>query len=176
MNDRRLHRTPVTDGGASRDLGAERHHILRELRHQLERHPAVEAAWGTPEGEYSAVEAEIDPSYFGRVGERATLRIVWQPTPEVDQSDQRPDSDDPLISGPMTHFSALFRVHYSEPGGLDCGFHHEPNPHVNGWFHFQRRASPNEAYEYSEETLEARSPASALWEILDKFEYILRET
>lgn len=165
----------VSDGGTPNDPGANRHRILRQLRQQLEQHPGVDTAWGTPEGEYAAIEANVDPSYFGRDAERATLQVVWQPNPDIGQSGQRPSPDDPSTPGPRTHFSAVFRVHYSEPAGLDCGFHNEPNPHVDGWSHFQHRDSPDNEYDYTVETLGARSPVSALWEILDKLESKLRD-
>lgn len=162
------------DGGAPRDPGARRHHVLRELRQQLELHPAVETAWGTPAGEFSTVEARIDPTYFGREAETATLPVVWQPIPDVDPEDGLPDPGGPSISAKRTAFDATFRVHHSEPGGFDCRFHNEPNPHVDGWCHAQWRASPDEEYEYRPASLEARTPVGALWEILEGLESILR--
>lgn len=162
------------DGGTPGDPGAERHHVLRQLRQQLELHPGVEAAWGTPGGAFSAVEARIDPAYFGRGADTATLRVVWQPTPDDDPGDRPSDPGDPSKPGPRTAFVAMFRVHYSESGGFDCGFHNEPNPHVDGWFHVQWRASPGEAYDYRPASLEARTPVGALWEILEELESILR--
>lgn len=177
---RESHGTPASvqllafDGGAPGDAGAERHHVLRQLRQQLELYPAVEAACGTPDGEFSAVEAHIDPVYFGRKDETATLRVVWQPTPDVDPGDRLHDPADPSTPAQRTAFDAMFRVHYSEPGGFDCGFHNEPNPHVDGWYHLQWRASPDEEYEYQPASLEARTPVGALWEILEELESILQ--
>lgn len=162
------------DGGSPGDPGAERHHVLRQLRQQLELHPAVEAAWGTPTGEFSTVEARIDPAYFEREADTATIEVVWQPTPDVDPEDRLPDPGDPSFSATRTAFDTMFRVHYSEPGGFDCGFHNEPNPHVDGWFHVQWRASSDEEFEYRPASLEARTPAGVLWEILEELESILR--
>ena len=156
------------------DAGAERHRILRQLRQQLEQHPAIEAAWGEPDGAYAEVGATVMPRYFGRDAETATLRLAWYPTPTVSERDSRPDPEGSRTPGPRTHFEAMFKLHYSETSGADCGFHNEPNPHVEGWFHFQERATPNTTYEYSPATLDARTPVSALWELLDLLEEQLR--
>ncbi|WP_336361611.1 hypothetical protein [Haladaptatus sp. ZSTT2] len=157
----------MTDVGS--ESGAERHRILRELRQQLEQHPAVEAAWGEPEGSYAEVVASVNPSFFGRETETATLRLVWYPAPTYteDESDAHGDG---WIENPRTHFEAMFKLHYSESSGYDCGFYIEPNPHVEGWFHFQERDSPDTEYEYEPSRLDARSPVSALWELLDLLE------
>lgn len=151
-----------SDGGAG-DLGAERHRILREIRQQLELHPAVDAAWGTPPGAYAAVDARLDPTYFGRDVKSATLRVVWQPVP-----DGQFGSDD------RTAFDAMFRVHYGEPDGFDCGFHNGPNPHVDGWCHVQWRRSVDAPYEYEPASLEAGTPVGALWGMLEGLEELLR--
>lgn len=154
------------DGGTGGDPGARRHHVLRQLREQLELHPAVDAAWGTPTGTYAAVEASVDPTYFGRDADSASLLVVWQPTPT--------DTDRLQPSDRRTAFDAMFRVHYSEPGGFDCGFHNEPNPHVDGWLHVQWRASTDEPYRYEPASIEAGTPVGALWEILEELEAMLR--
>lgn len=163
------------NGDRSAESGVERHRILRQLRQQLEQHPAITAAWGEPEGEYAEVAAEVSPTYVGRTATSATLRLVWYPTPTVPKENKRPDPADPTTAGPRTHFEAMFKLYYSESSGYDCGFHNEPNPHVEGWFHFQERPTPNTAYEYSPCSLDARSPASALWELLDLLEAKLRD-
>ena len=152
-------------GPGTSNPGAERHRILRELRQQIESHPAVERARGHPDGEYSEVTAALDPSFFGRRGESATLRMTWYPIPESQSAEIRPER-------PRTSFT----FHYSEVGGYDCGFHNEPNPHVDGWFHFQERSSPAEAYEYVPAELEARTPPSAVWEMLDQLAARLQQT
>jgi hypothetical protein len=151
----------------SPDPGAERHRILRQLRQQLEQHPAVESARGQPDGAYAEVTARVDPARFGRDADSATLRLVWHPNPDVPDGGGRSDPADPSVAGPRTNFGAMFKLHYSEAGGYDCGFHNEPNAHVDGWFHFQERPDPNTEYDYEPATLDARTPTAALWELLD---------
>lgn len=160
----------MTGEPPNRDRGAERHRILRQLRQQLEQHPAVEAAWGEPDGAYAEIGATVSPAYFGRDAKTAKLRLVWYPSPTVANRDSRPDPENPTTAGPRTHFGAMFKVHYSESSGYDCGFHNEPNPHVEGWFHFQARSTPDTKYEYSPASLDARTPVGALWELLDLLE------
>lgn len=154
------------DGGTGGDPGARRHHVLRQLREQLELHPAVDAAWGTPPRAYAAVEARVDPTYFGPDADPASLTVVWQPAPT--------DTDRLQSSDGRTAFDATFRVHYSEPGGFDCGFHHEPNPHVDGWCHVQWRVAPDAPYEYEPASIESGTPVGALWEVLEEIEVMLR--
>jgi hypothetical protein len=96
----------------------------------------------------------------------ATLHVVWHPLPDGAET-ARPDAIDRSTARPRTAFDAVFRLHYSESTGYDCGFHSEPNPHVEGWFHSQERFDPGEEYTYVEAGLEARTPTSALWELLD---------
>lgn len=158
----------MTRGGTT-DPGAERHLILRNLREQVIKHPAVTAAQGHPEAEYSEVHAEVNPSFFGRTADSATLRITWYPIPDGEADSVFPDR-------PRTTFRATFKLHYSESTGCDCGFHNEPNPHVEGWFHFQERHSPNTPYNYERVELAARTPVSALWEMMDKLDERLRES
>ncbi|AQL42323.1 hypothetical protein BV210_06180 [Halorientalis sp. IM1011] len=147
--------------------GAERHRILRQLRRQLEQHPAVDHARGQPEGAYAEVTTRLDPDHFGRTADSATLRLVWHPNPDVPDDDRRPDPTDPSVAGPRTTFDAMFKIHYSEDGGYDCGFHNEPSSHVDGWFHFQERADSDAEYDYEPATIDAGSPTAALWELLD---------
>jgi len=137
----------VTDGGrdSSRNLGQERHRILRELRHQLDPHPAVEDVRGVPNGKFRELRANLDPAAFGRDAEDASLRVSWWPAPD----------------GPE------YAIHYSESTGFDCGFHREPNPHVEGKTHYQERDSPDEAYEYEAVELSPRTPTRLLWTVLD---------
>ena len=150
MRTRANERQPpfITDGGrdSSRDLGQERHRILRELRPQLTRHPAIEDVQGIPDGKFRELRADINPSAFGRDAERATLRVAWWPAPE--------DSE--------------FAVHYSESTGYDCGFHREPNPHVDGKAHFQERSGPGDDYEYESVSFSVETPSRLLWTILDQ--------
>lgn len=140
--------TLIADGGrdSSGDLGQERHRILRALRHELDRHPAVTAVRGVPDGTFRELRAELDPSAFDRDAEGASLRVSWWPAP-----------DDPE-----------YVFHYSETTGFDCGWHREPNPHVEGKTHFQKRSNPDDAYEYEAISLSARTPPRVCWTVLDR--------
>ncbi|MFC7156253.1 hypothetical protein ACFQPA_12450 [Halomarina halobia] len=137
----------VADDGrdSTRDLGQERHRILRELRRELERHPAVQRARGVPDGKFRELHADLDPTALGRGAERATLRVAWWPAP-----------DDPG-----------FAFHYSDSTGFDCGWHREPNPHVEGKTHYQERDAPD-GYEYETATFGGETPSRTLWAVLDR--------
>lgn len=141
----------VADGGrdGARNLGRERHRILRELRRELERHPAVEHAIGAPDGRFRELHAELDPTQRfppSSAVEHAALRIAWWPAP-----------DDPE-----------FAFHYSDSTGFDCGWHREPNPHVDGKTHYQERDSATDDYEYEPVTFDATTPTRLLWSVLDR--------
>ncbi|MFB6119166.1 hypothetical protein [Halosegnis sp.] len=66
-----------------------------------------------------------------------------------------------------TPIRADYTVHYSEPDGLDCGFHCEPNPHVDGLLHYQQRETPNSTYTYEPVSFGAHSATGLLWEVMD---------
>lgn len=136
----------LTDGGAPGARGQQRHRILRELQRELERHPAVEHVVGTPEGKFRELRASLDPTMFGVPEETATLRVTWWPAPD----------------GPEYAF------HYSESSGFDCGWHKEPNPHVDGTLHYQERNSPDDDYQYEPVSFAATTPPRILWTILDR--------
>lgn len=154
------------DGGSrtADESAAKRHRILRALREQLERYPAITNAQGIPEGQYAEVRAEIDPAYIGRTADHATVRVTWHPNPtEVSVENRK-----------RTSVAANFTFHYSESSGFDCGWHLEPNPHVSGHLHYQERRSPDDEYSYEEFTLNATSAVGVLWEVLDALESRLR--
>ncbi len=65
-----------------------------------------------------------------------------------------------------TPLRAYYTLHYSEPEGFDCGFHCEPNPHVDGLLHYQERVDGG-GYAYEPVGVGARSAAGLLWELLD---------
>lgn len=67
-----------------------------------------------------------------------------------------------------TPIRAYYTLHYSEPDGLDCGFHCEPNPHVDGVLHYQEREDPNDAYSYEPVGFDARSATGLFWELIDE--------
>lgn len=142
--------TTVADGGRdpSDDRGQLRHRILRELRHELERHPAVREVRGSPDGTFRELRAVLDPAVLGRDADRATLRVAWWPGPDEPE----------------------FAFHYSDDTGFDCGWHREPNPHVEGATHYQERRSPDEEYTYEAVSLGAATPPRTLWVVLERLE------
>lgn len=143
-----LYRAAVvaTDGGNSSGLGQERHRILRELQRELERHPAVQRVTGTPDDKYRELRAILDPAVLSAEAEKATLRVTWWPAP-----------GDPE-----------YAFHYSDDTGFECGWHRQPNPHVDGKLHYQERSSPDEPYEYESVSLSAAAPPRILWTVLDR--------
>jgi len=149
------------DGGTTPGRG--RHRILRELRGELARHPAVRSVAGEPPHEYREIQASVDPREFGRSSQTASLRVTWLPTPSPgpDASDRTSDT------WLRTPIHAYYTLHYSEESGFDCGFHCEPNPHVDGLLHYQERDSAADAYTYEPATATARSASSLLWELMD---------
>jgi len=150
-----------SDGGTT--PGRDRHRILRELRSELARHPAVLSVEGDPPSEYRELHATLDPSWFGRPRETASLRITWipDPSPEPDESDRAGDA------WLRTPIQAFYTVHYSDSSGFDCGFHCEPNPHIDGLLHYQERDEADDRYTYEPVSFDARSVSGLLWEIMD---------
>lgn len=150
-----------SDGGST--PGRDRHRILREVRGELLRHPAVQSIKGKPPDEYRELRAALDPVWFGRVAETASLRVTWipDPSPGPEASDRANDT------WRRTPIRAYYTVHYSEPDGFDCGMHCEPNPHVDGLLHYQERANADSAYSYEPVSFTAHSVTGLLWEILD---------
>lgn len=141
-------RAPIvlTDGGTSDDFGRKRHRILRELHRELERHPAVQRVTGRPDDRYRELRATLDPVILGVEADDATLRVTWWPA-----------SDDPE-----------YAFHYSDDSGFDCGWHREPNPHVDGKLHYQERPSAEEPYAYESVSFSADTPPRILWTVLDR--------
>ena len=50
--------------------------------------------------------------------------------------------------------------------GRDYGWHHEPNPHVEGWGHFQQRSSAEGQYAYDSHTFSSKNPTRVVWEVM----------
>ncbi|WP_138004436.1 hypothetical protein [Halalkalirubrum salinum] len=149
------------DGGSG--PGRDRHRILRELRGELARHPAVRFIEGEPPDEYRELRATLDPSWFGRPAETASLRVTWIPDPSPS-----PEASDRVNDAWMrTPIRAYYTLHYSEPDGLDCGFHCEPNHHVDGLLHYQARADTDDTYTYEKISFGARSLSGLIWEMMD---------
>ena len=159
------------DGGreTTQDDGANRHRILRSLREQLERHPAIISACGSPDGQYAAVETDLDPARFGRDSESASLRVTWHPNPQLPPVTSLDDRR-------RTSLTSNFTIHYRESSGFDCGVHLEPNPHVDGHLHYQERTSPTDEYEYDDVSLAATAPVGVLWEALEIIANRLQQT
>ncbi|GAA0475281.1 hypothetical protein GCM10008985_34590 [Halococcus dombrowskii] len=59
-----------------------------------------------------------------------------------------------------------FSFHYQDETGIDFGWHHEPNPHVEGWGHFQERQNSKTEYTYEPQTFSSTNPTRVVWEVL----------
>ncbi len=150
-----------SDGGTT--SGRDRHRILRELRGELARHPAVLSVEGEPLSEYRQLQATLDPAWFGRSGATASLRLTWIPDPSPGPEDSDHTSD----AWGRTPIRAYYTLHYSESSGFDCGFHCEPNPHLDGLLQYQERDSVNDRYTYEPASFDAHSVVGLLWEMMD---------
>lgn len=128
------------DGGTG-----DRHRILRDLLRELDRHPVVSTARGHPPNLFTEARADLAVERWGIPAEGATLRVTWFPG-------ERPQ----------------FTFHYHDETGFDCGWHCEPNPHVDGWTHYQERDGPDEPYSYEPVSFEADTPTTLVWEVLDR--------
>lgn len=146
------------DGGFA---AGDRHRVLREALRELDRHPVVVDVRGHPPSTFTELRATLAPERWGHdppgaadhAGDTpsgsaddagdATLRVTWHPL------------DPPE-----------FAFHYSEPG-FDCGWHHEPNPHVDGLGHYQERTG-DEAYTYEPVEFEGDTAAELVWEVLER--------
>ena len=137
------------DGGY--DPGRASHTVLLELRRTVKQHPAVQHASGEPSGQFTRVTVMLVPSILGREVEEATLTIRW-------------------YTGESANSDPEFAFHYSDSSGFDCGWHYEPNPHVDGWGHFQERESADDEYRYETITFGSLQPIPLLWEIFDRLD------
>ena len=50
---------------------------------------------------------------------------------------------------------------------FDCGFHCEPNSHVDGLLHYQVRGDEKDTYTYEPISFKTHSVAGLLWEMMD---------
>ena len=133
------------------DPGQASHAALLEIRRTLSRHPAVLDAYADPPAQFTQVRAEVDPRVFGGTSESGSLTVRW-------------------YAGKSAEASPEFVFHYSDESGFDCGWHHEPNPHVDGWGHFQERESANEEYSYEPITFGSEVPVRVCWEVMERLE------
>lgn len=138
------------DGGGY-DPGGASHAVLLELRRTVERHPAVLQARGDPSAEFTRVHADLDPRVLGASAENGTLTIRW-------------------YSGATPDDPPEFAFHYSDDSGFDCGWHSEPNTHVEGWTHYQERETAGEDYTYEPISFASDHPVGTLWEVLERLE------
>jgi len=128
----------------SYDPAAASHRALRGIQRELERHPLVATARGFPSGEFTQVVAQLAagrPEF-----DEATLTVRW-------------------FAGETPDARPVFSVHYSD-GTADFGWHHEPNPHVDGWGHFQGRTDDGAAYAYEPHAFSSTNPTRVVWEVL----------
>lgn len=84
---------------------------------------------------------------MGSDGDEATLTVRWF---AGDAPDARPD----------------FSFHFSDTR-RDIGWHHEPNPHVDGWGHFQTRSDGESADTYEPYSYASTNPTRVVWEVLE---------
>ena len=131
----------LTDGGTP--FANDRHRILRAVIDALRRHPVVTDARGQPPSTFTEVTATLAPRRWGHDAADATLRVTWQPL------------DPPE-----------FAFHYSEDG-FDCGWHREPNPHVDGDDHYQERVGADD-YRYEPVSFEGETAPELTWEIMER--------
>lgn len=137
----------MRDGDRSYDAAEVSHRALRGIRRELERHPAVSSAQGFPPDVHNHVVADVEPDRLGRNMDDATLTVRW-------------------FAGETTAACPEFSFHFSDETASDFGWHHEPNPHVKGWGHFQERTDAETEYAYEPHTFTSKNPTRVVWEVL----------
>lgn len=142
----------IGDGGY--DAGEASHTVLLELRGTIARHPGVTTARGDPPDLFTAVRAAVDPRVFGGSSKEGSLSIRW-------------------FAGALRDERPQFSFYYSDETGFDCGWHHEPNPHVERWAHYQERENAAASYEYHPVEFESLQPVRVMWDVLERLEGIL---
>ena len=135
----------MTDGGW--DPGVASHRALRGVRRALERHPAVDRVTGFAEGEHTRVVAELSPARLDASVDATapTLTVRW-------------------LAGETAADPPSFSFHYSDDHG-DLGWHHAPNPHVDGRGHYQERLD-GEAYDYEPHSFDSTQPTRVVWAVV----------
>lgn len=124
------------------------HRALRGIQRELERHPAVASVEGFPSGSFTQVVAQMHPERFGLNATDASLTVRW-------------------FAGETPASDPEFSFHFSG-AGEDFGWHHEPNPHVDGWGHFQRRSNAKSEYAYEQYIFASTTPTRVVWDVLDR--------
>lgn len=144
-------------GGGGYDPGQASHAALLEIRRTLRRHPAVLEASAEPPTQFTRVRADLDPRVLGGSSESGSLTVRW-------------------YAGESTEAAPEFVFHYSDGSGFDCGWHHEPNPHVEGWGHYQARERSDDAYTYEPVTFESAVPVRVCWDVMERLAAKLEPT
>ena len=131
------------DGGGY-DPGQASHAALLEIRRTLRRHPAVLDAYADPPAQFTQVQADVDPRVLGGTSESGSLTVRW-------------------YAGMSAEASPEFVFHYSDESGFDRGWHHEPNPHVDGRSHYQERGDSDDDYSYEPVTFGSEVLVRVCW-------------
>jgi len=135
--------------GRSYDPGEASHRALHSIRQELNRHPAVTEARGFPTGSFTEVVADVAVERWEIQRDGGTLTVRW-------------------FAGDTSQSDPKFSFHYSDEE-TDFGWHHEPNPHVDGWGHFQKRGETSEdIYSYESFDFQSKSPPRVAWEIMSR--------
>jgi len=134
-------------GDRSYDSAEASHRALRGIRRELERHPVISSVQGFPPDVHTRVVANVIPTRHERNREDATLTVRW-------------------FAGETPAACPEFSFHYHDGTGRDYGWHYEPNPHVEGWGHFQKRSSSEGQYAYESHTFSSKNPTRVVWEVV----------
>jgi len=122
------------------------HQVLRGIQRELNRHPIVTQVRGFPNGEFTQVVAELAPKRWNVDRGEATLTVRW-------------------FAGETPNARPECSFHYSDEV-RDFGWHREPNPHVDGWGHFQEKNTAENDYSYEPYTFPTDNPSRLVWEIM----------
>ena len=126
-----------------------RERVLRGIRRELRRHPAVSSVAAAPAE--PRIVARLAADRLGLDADtKPTLTVRWYPGETVDAE-------------------PVFSFHFSD-GTADCGWHYEPNPHVDGRGHYQERPEASADYQYEACTFSSRQPTRVVWEVLDRLD------
>lgn len=143
-------------GTGGHDPARTAHEALRQIRHELTRHPAITSVEGRPHDTlHNELRAAVEPSYIGADAPGGTLTVRWFVG----------DPGDP----------PRFAVHYADESGFDCGWHHHEQDHVDGWGHYQERATQEDPYTYGQFRFASEEPARVVWEVLDELHTMLQQ-
>lgn len=130
--------------------GGRRNRSLSIVKENLKKVPCVDVVEWVPTriGVDLQLRATIDCQIFadGRVtADDVYISVNWWPQP-----------DDGL---------AHFKYHYVESSGYNCGWHRQPNDHVDGLDHFQESEGDEDGYRYEPISFDFDNPVGLTWEI-----------